>query len=121
MGKILIADDEQSILEAMTDVLLDQGHQVVGVSDGREALFQIQLQDFDVAILDVMMPKMDGYHLAQALRGLAHPPAVLIVTSRDFEGDQQALKATGVTAFLQKPFSNSELVDVVDQLLKREK
>src|SRR4051794_34397241 len=118
MGRILIADDEQQILEVMVDILEAAGHQVIAVADGQEALFHLQSSYFDVALLDVMMPKMDGYHLAQAVHGLEKPPVIVIVTSRDFDGDKQVLAAAGAAAFLPKPFSNKDLVEVVAKLLK---
>ncbi len=118
MGRILIADDEKYILEVMVDILEAAGHQVIPVADGQEALFHLQSSYFDVAVLDVMMPKMDGYHLAQAVHGLQKPPAVVIVTSRDFDGDKQALTAAGAAAFLPKPFSNKDLIEVIAKLLK---
>src|SRR4051812_42636186 len=118
MGRILIADDEEHILEVMIDVLESAGHHVVGVKNGQEALFHLQSSYFDVAVLDVMMPKMDGYHLAQAVHGLANPPKVIIVTSRDFDGDKQVLMAAGVEAFLPKPFSNKDLIEAVARLLR---
>jgi CheY-like chemotaxis protein len=119
MGRVLIADDEVHILEVMKDVLEAAGHDVVGVSDGQEALWRLQSSQFDVALLDVMMPKMDGYHLAQAVHGLMNPPKLVIVTSRNFDGDQKALEAAGVDAYLPKPFSNRELIEVVANLIKR--
>jgi two-component system, OmpR family, response regulator len=118
MGRILIADDEKHILEVMVDILEAAGHQVIAVADGQEALFHLQSSYFDIAVLDVMMPKLDGYHLAQAVHGLQKPPAVVIVTSRDFDGDKQALTAAGAAAFLPKPFSNKDLIEVIAKLLK---
>ena len=118
MGRILIADDEVQILEAMVDVLEAAGHHVTGVTDGQEALWRLQSSEFDVALLDVMMPKIDGYHLAQAANGLIRPPKVVIVTSRDFDGDKQAMIAAGVNAFLPKPFANRELLEVVANMLQ---
>lgn len=119
MARILIADDEKQILEVMMDVLEAAGHEVVGVADGQEALWRLQSSDFEVALLDVMMPKMDGYHLAQAIHGLINPPKVVIVTSRDFRGDEQVLVAAGADAFLPKPFANRDLVEVVAQMVKK--
>jgi len=119
MGKVLIADDEINILEVMVEVLESAGHRVTGVHDGEEALKILRAKEFDVAIIDVMMPKIDGYHVAAAIHGLSHPPKILIVTSRDFEQDKVALEASGVDAYLPKPFSNHDLVDVVDTLLAR--
>lgn len=119
MGHILVADDEVHILEVMIDILETAGHEVVGVTNGQEALDQIQSTVFEVVLLDVMMPKLDGYHLAQKLQGLPYKPQIVIVTSRDFDGDQQALSAAGVDAFLPKPFSNRDLLEVVANLLKK--
>ncbi len=118
MARVLVADDEEHICEVMVDILSEAGHEVMGVLDGEEALKQLNARSFDVALLDVMMPRLDGYHLAQKIHGLAKPPKMVIVTSRNFDGDRQALIASGVDAFLQKPFSNRELVDVVANLLK---
>ena len=118
MGRILIADDERQILEVMVDILEAAGHTVVAVNDGQEALDTLQSQQFDLALLDVMMPKLDGYHLAQAIHGLKNPPVVVIVTSRDFKGDLPALNAAGAAAFLPKPFANRDLLEVVAKLLK---
>ncbi len=118
MARILVADDEQQILEAIVDVLENAGHTVVGVSDGREALFQVQSTQFDLVVLDVMMPKMDGYHLAKEIHNLRNPPIIVIATSRNFEGDKQALLAAGAAAFVSKPFSNRDLVDMVATLVE---
>ena len=117
MGRILIADDEINILGVLTEVLENAGHEVVGAPDGNEALFQLQSKKFDVALLDVMMPKIDGYHLAQAIHSLPQPPKIIIMTSRDFDGDQQALVGTGALAFLSKPFSNKDVLEAVSKLL----
>jgi CheY-like chemotaxis protein len=119
MGRILIADDEEHILEVMVDILEMAGHEVVGVTDGEEALKQLKLRSFDVALFDVMMPKMDGYHAAQQVHGLPKPPRMVIVTSRNYDGDKNALQAAGVDAFLSKPFQNRDLVEVVAHLLSQ--
>ena len=119
MARVLIADDEKQILEVMMDVLESAGHQVVGVSDGQEALWRLQSSEFDVALIDVVMPKMDGYHLAQAVHGLMNPPMIVIVTSRDYKGDQQALVAAGADAFLPKPFAKRDLIEVVANMVKK--
>ncbi len=117
MGRILIADDEQKILELMKDILESQGHQVVAVSDGETALRWAQSDRFDVALIDVMMPRMDGYHVAASMRAFENPPKIIIVTARDFHGDREAVQASGADAFLHKPFSAKDLMDVVKNLI----
>jgi CheY-like chemotaxis protein len=117
MAKILVADDEINILEAIRDILESAGHEVVSVYDGQEALEKIHAQKFDVALIDVMMPKLDGYHLATLVNGTPNKPKLIIVTARDFDADKSAIYASGVDAFLSKPFSNKELLEVVSTLL----
>jgi DNA-binding response OmpR family regulator len=117
MGRVLIADDEQKILEVMKDILETQGHQVVAVSDGETALRWLRSDHFDVALIDVMMPKVDGYHVAASVRALDKPPKIVIVTARDFNTDKGAVQASGADAFLPKPFSTKDLIDVVKNLI----
>lgn len=121
MARILIADDEVQILSVMTDVLEAAGYEVVGVGDGEAAIQMLKSQPFDLALVDVMMPKVDGYHVAMQVHSLPHPPHVVIVTSRNFEADRRALQAAGAAAFLPKPFSNRELLEVVSTLLDQKK
>ena len=121
MAKILIADDETNILDVMKDVLEEAGHDVVGVYDGDEAIRQLKNKRFDIAFIDVMMPKVDGYHVAAAVTNLPRRPKIVIVTARDFEADKNAILATGADAFLPKPFSNHELLEVVATLLENKK
>ena len=66
-----------------------------------------------------MMPKLDGYHAALKVHGLPKPPKMVIVTSRNFDGDKHALEAAGVDAFLSKPFQNRDLVEVVANLVTK--
>lgn len=117
MGRVLVADDEAEILGVMLDVLEAAGHEVTGVKDGEEAVTAIRSHEFDVALLDVVMPKLDGYHVATHLHGLPNRPKICIVTSRNFDGDKRAVQASGVDAFLPKPFSNKDLLEVVATLI----
>ncbi len=121
MGRILIADDESKILEVMKDILEGQGHQVVAVSDGETALRWLQSDHFDVALIDVMMPRLDGYHVAAAVRALEDPPKIIIVTARDFQTDREAIHASGADAFLPKPFATKDLIEVVKNLIAEKK
>ena len=121
MKRILIADDEEHILGVMIDVLEGAGYEVVGVSDGEQALEKLQNQSFDVALLDVMMPKLNGYQLATKINGLENQPKVIIVTSRNYDKDEKTLRTVGASAFLPKPFSNKDLLDVVKNLAEKKK
>ena len=117
MANILVADDEINILEVITDVLENAGHDVTPVGDGEAALAQLKKNQFDVALLDVMMPRLDGYHLSAMIHGLPRRPKIIIISARDFDADRSAIVAAGVDAFLSKPFSNKELLEAVTKLL----
>lgn len=118
MAKILVVDDEQLILEAICDVLGMADHEAVGVSDAKHALAMLSQQHFDLALVDVMMPEMNGYHLAAKIHGLANPPKVIIATARHYEDDERTLKIIGVSAFISKPFSNRDLLELISKVLK---
>jgi CheY-like chemotaxis protein len=120
MGRILIADDEAKILEVMVDVLEIAGHEVTGVADGQAAVDELKRNDYDVVLLDVMMPRLNGYQTATQIQGFPNRPAIVIVTAaRNYESDKKILENIGVDAFLPKPFSNQDLKNVVKELLAK--
>ncbi len=121
MAKVLIADDEAELLELIRFSLDAAGYLVTTASDGKKALDLAQKQSFDLIVLDVMMPHMDGYHVAQEVSQDPKAPPVLLLTSRDFGQDQAAIKGSGAAAFLSKPFELTELLDVVKNLIKKPK
>ncbi len=121
MANVLIADDEAELLELLRFSLEAAGYQVTTATDGKKALTLAQSQPFDLIVLDVMMPHMDGYHVAQEVSQDPKSPPILLLTSRDFGQDQAAIKGSGATAFLSKPFEISELLDVVKALAASKK
>lgn len=118
MAKVLIADDEEGLLELLRFSLDADGFEVVTASDGKKALNLAMQEKFDLVILDVMMPHMDGYHVASEITQDPAAPPVLLLTSRDFSQDQPAIKGSGAAAFLSKPFEITELLEVVRGLVK---
>ncbi|MFN0117158.1 MAG: response regulator transcription factor [Elusimicrobiota bacterium] len=121
MSKILIADDEEGLLELIRFTLDAVGYQVHAVKNGKEALDASRQEPYDLVVLDVMMPQMDGYHAAREMNDNPSAPPILLLTSRDFDQDQAAIKGSGATAFLAKPFEVAELLSVVQDLLKKNK
>lgn len=118
MAKILVADDEPELLELLRFSLDAAGHEVTAVSDGKTALQKGKAGSFDLIILDVMMPHMDGYHVASEISIDPKAPPVLLLTSRDYGQDQAAIKGSGADAFLSKPFEITELLEVVKNLVR---
>lgn len=117
MANLLIADDEAELLELLRFSLDAAGYQVTTAPDGKKALDLAKSKKFDLIILDVMMPHMDGYHVAQEVAQNPKSPPILLLTSRDFSADQAAIKGSGASAFLSKPFELTELLEVVKNLL----
>jgi len=116
MTRVLVADDEAELLELLQFSLNAAGFEVVTVNDGLKALEASRKSKFDVIILDVMMPRMDGYHVAQEVSQDPKAPPILLLTSRDFTQDQSAVKGSGATAFISKPFEIPELIEAVKRL-----
>lgn len=119
MAEILVADDEEELLELIRFSLDAAGHAVTTAKNGKEALEKSRVKKYDLIILDVMMPQMDGYHASHAIVQDPKSPPVLLLTSRDFDQDQSAIKGSGASAFLSKPFEIPELLDVVKKFTAR--
>ncbi|MFR3787723.1 response regulator transcription factor [Agathobaculum desmolans] len=125
MSTILIADDEARIRRLVGDFLKRDGHSIVEAADGKEALSIIENRrpSLDLAILDVMMPGMDGFGVLRELRaqerGDAHLP-VMLLTARAEDTDQVRGLEEGADDYVTKPFSPIVLAARVRTLLKRE-
>jgi DNA-binding response OmpR family regulator len=119
MAHILVADDEDGLLTMIRFALEGAGHKVDEAKNGRVAVELSKRNRYDAVVMDVMMPFMDGYHAcAEITQAGDAPPPVLLLTSRDYDQDKVAVKASGATAFLSKPFEVSELLRVVQEMIQ---
>lgn len=118
MSNILVADDEEELLELIRFSLDAAGHKVTTAKNGKVALDLARQNPYDLVILDVMMPIMDGYHAASEISQDPEQAPVLLLTSRDYDQDQSAIKGSGASAFLSKPFDIPDLLAVVEKLAK---
>ncbi|HRC60090.1 MAG: response regulator [Propionivibrio sp.] len=117
--KVLIADDEQNIVISLDFLLRREGFEVLVAADGEEALAKIRSDRPDLVLLDVMMPKMNGFDVCQALR--ADPELasirVLMLTAKGRDTEVTKGLGLGADAYMTKPFSTKELVVKVRALL----
>jgi two-component system alkaline phosphatase synthesis response regulator PhoP len=117
--KVLIADDEQNIVISLEFLLRREGFEVFVASDGEEALIKLRAEKPDLVLLDVMMPKMNGFDVCQAIR--ADPNLadmrVLMLTAKGREAEVSKGLGLGADAYMTKPFSTKELVVQVRALL----
>lgn len=120
-GRILIAEDEPNIVELLTFVLERAGCEIRSVRDGEAAIAEIRRDAPDVLLLDLMLPKKDGYEVLKAVRAgktTANLPVVML-TAKGQERDRKVAESLGVDIFITKPFSNQEVVDSVLKLARR--
>ncbi len=118
VGKILVVDDEKPIAEIIKYNLEKEGFQVVMAYDGEEALETAARVQPDAVILDIMLPKCDGYTVCRTLRRDSMVP-ILMLTARDDEVDKVLGLEIGADDYVTKPFSPRELVARIKALLRR--
>ncbi len=117
--RVLVVDDEPVLCAQIAGALTSQNYTVEMAGDGEEALERIAVEPYDLVILDVMLPKKDGFAVLQELRldGLQTP--VLMLTARDAIEDRVKGLDLGADDYLHKPFSLAELLARVRMLLRR--
>lgn len=109
-SKILIVDDNPEIREIIEILLKGEGFETVQAKDGLTALNQLKKQDFDLIILDIMMPGMNGYQTCIEMRKNSNAP-ILFLSARTKDSDKTLGFSSGGDDYLAKPFSYNELIN----------
>ncbi len=118
-AKILVVDDELYIRNILDFALESEGFEVITAADGEQALQKALSQVPDLIVLDVMMPKLDGFEVCRAVKAkeeTRHIPVILL-TARDKEADRRRGEEVKCDAYLTKPFSPNKLAEVVRSFL----
>jgi DNA-binding response OmpR family regulator len=118
MHKILVADDEAAIRTMIKEYAEFLGHEVTEAEDGMEAVRLSQSCDFDIVVMDVMMPKMDGFSACKEIRKAKKTP-VLMLSARGEEYDKLFGFEVGVDDYVVKPFSPKELMARINAIIAR--
>ena len=118
MVKICLIDDDQNILASLSLALKSEKFDVETYSDGITGLEALKDNNFDIAILDIKMPRLDGLEVLQKLRNISDIP-VIFLTSKDDEIDQLLGLKMGADDYITKPFSQKLLIERVKVILKR--
>ncbi len=118
MVKICLIDDDQNILASLSLALKSEKFEVETFSDGISGLEALNNDDFDIAILDIKMPRIDGLEVLQRLRTDSDIP-VIFLTSKDDEIDQLLGLKMGADDYITKPFSQKLLIERVKTILRR--
>lgn len=117
-ARILIVEDEPNIVESLNFILRRAGFEVDTVTDGAEALDRVRRQVFDVLVLDIMLPGMNGLDVLKAIRSdqaLSALP-VMVLTAKGQVNDRRIAEAIGASDFITKPFSNADVVERICRL-----
>ncbi len=118
-GTVLVCEDEDHIADLIGMYLDEEGFRVVRTASGEEALVEAERSEPRVAVLDVMLPGIDGFEVCRELRGRGKQLPVLFLTARDGEIDKVLGLELGADDYLTKPFSPRELVARVKAILRR--
>ena len=119
--RILIVDDEEDVVASLQFALETEGYQCLTAHDGKEALDKAKGESPDLIILDIMMPKMNGYKVARLLKfdkKYKHIP-IIMLTARTTDKDKELGYETGADRYVTKPFQIDGLVGAVNNILRR--
>ena len=121
--KILVVDDDEDILSTILLALANLNQTLLKASDGLAALELAEKEDPDILVLDLMLPKRGGFQVLQRLKGSAtmkgKRPLVCMVTGNEGMRHQKFAEQNGVDDYLRKPFAIPNLVEIVEEFMKR--
>jgi len=118
MAKLLIVDDEIYIREVVREYAEFEGHEVFEAEDGMECVSLCRINDYDLVIMDIMMPKLDGFSACKEIRKTKNTP-VIMMSARNEEYDKLFGFELGIDDYVTKPFSPKELMARVNAVLNR--
>ena len=120
-GKVLLAEDDLALGYVIKDNLLDAGYDVVLCPDGQSAIEKFDKNEFNICLLDLMMPHKNGYDVAKKIRQQTDVIPILFITAKSLEEDRIKGFETGADDYITKPFSMQELIMRMEVFLRRSK
>jgi len=119
--KILVVDDEPDVASLLTLMLKSQGYNIISAGDGQEALEKARGENPDLILLDIMLPRLDGYKVARMLKfdeNFSHIP-IIMLTAKIQERDKQMGMEMGANDYVTKPFDTAALLGKIKDLLEK--
>jgi CheY-like chemotaxis protein len=113
--RIMVVDDDMAVRESLTEVLLSEGYDVLPAEDGYQALDILDKKPVDLVLLDLRLPKMDGWETARQLQRLRHTLPIVIVTACPNQYDRTA--QSGAIAIMEKPLDFPQLISAIGRFL----
>jgi two-component system phosphate regulon response regulator PhoB len=120
-ARLLVVEDDETIRETVSEAMVMEGFAVTAAADGQRAWELLSNQSFDLVVLDLMLPGINGLDLCRQLRQGSTPPLILVVSARDTETDRVLGLEVGADDYLIKPFGMRELVARCRALLRRQR
>jgi len=120
-SKVLLAEDDLSLGYVIKDNLVDAGYEVVLCPDGQSAIDKFDKDEFDICLLDIMMPNKDGFAVARKIRQQTDVVPILFLSAKSLEEDRIRGFETGADDYITKPFSMPELLMRIEVFLRRTK
>jgi DNA-binding response OmpR family regulator len=117
--KILVVDDDPDVLRLLQLTLERDGFKPALAGDGETALRRIEAERFDLVLLDVMMPVMDGWQVLQVVNAMSNPPKVIVVSAKAHPADRARAFSLGAAEYVTKPFPLDALVGIIETVLGR--
>lgn len=121
MFNIMVVEDDKNTRRLMDTVLMQNGYNVLSACDGLEALDMLEKKQVDLIVLDVMMPRMDGYEFTRILRDGGSDIPILMVTAKEAPADKRAGFMAGTDDYMVKPVDEEEMLLRITALLRRAK
>src|SRR5450432_3512453 len=118
-AKVLLAEDDASLGFIIKDALEEDGYEVIHCPDGQSAIDRFNKNEFDICLLDVMMPHKDGFAVAKKIRQQSDMVPILFLTARSMEEDKIKGFQSGADDYITKPFSIQELLMRMEVFLRR--
>lgn len=120
--RILIIEDEVSLLKLETILLTVKGYEVTGALTGNEALDKLAGETFDLILLDIMLPDIDGFEICRRIKDNPRTTAIPVVmlTAKKSPEDLSRGAACGAATYLTKPFKSAMIIEVIESLLKKQ-
>lgn len=117
--RILVVEDEESLLKLETILLTIRGFEVIGVFTGKMAIDKIGVEEFDLVLLDIMLPDIDGFEVCRQIRKDPHTTAIPIImlTGKKSQYDHDRGVLCGANAYLVKPFKSAIIIDEINRQL----
>jgi twitching motility two-component system response regulator PilH len=116
-GKILVVDDSPTQLHLMRAPFEENGFQVITASDGEEAITIVESEDVVLVVLDVIMPKLNGFQACRKIKTIKNDLPIILLTSKNQKSDEFWGKKQGADAYMTKPFESKELFETAIRLL----